>query len=196
MAKNDIKDLILGKARALVEENGSFTIKELTEATHVNIAAVNYHFGSKENLNRVIIQDVIADFKRVLSLYIFRLKKGVPINTFIPELVNVLFDFTTKNAGLIKYLFITMESQQFTADEMMSAFFSDNEFTATVYEALGRLINSDNPKEIAARYTVFFSAAIAPMVFQITQGLKGSKEAFNDQEFKEYYLEQMIRILS
>lgn len=196
MARDDIKTLIITKAKELIMDQGGFTIKELTDATHVNIAAVNYHFGSKDNLTKMIIQDLIGDLRKVLSYYIFRLERGIEIEVFIRELVNILYDFTVENAALLRYLFVSIDSQQLTSNELISAFFSENDFTTVAYGHLANLIGSENPKEIAARYMIFFASGAAPMIFELMQGKKESIATFQDEEFKTYYIQQMIKLLS
>ena len=71
MAKKDLKETMISAARSLIKEKGSFTIKELTDATNTNIASVNYHFGSKDNLSKIIITDLIVNLKEVLSFLYF-----------------------------------------------------------------------------------------------------------------------------
>ena len=46
------KDRILGAAEELFAQNGfaGTSLRQVTSRADVNIAAVNYHFGSKENL--------------------------------------------------------------------------------------------------------------------------------------------------
>lgn len=196
MGKEHIKDVILAKARELVKEHGGFTIKELTDATHVNIAAVNYHFGSKDNLTKVIIDDVIYDLKAVLTFYMYKLEQGMKVDDFLKEIVSGIYDFTVENAGLLKYLFYSFDKEQLTTSELINAFFSDNEFTKMVYHHVAKLVDSDNPKEILARYTIFFATGAAPMLLQLMQGKKGLSATFNDEEFKNYYVEQMMKLLN
>ncbi len=47
-----LKDRILYEAEALFAERGFYavTVREITRAAHCNLAAVNYHFGNKQNL--------------------------------------------------------------------------------------------------------------------------------------------------
>lgn len=196
MAKDDVKNLIMTKARELIKENGGFTIKELTDATHVNIAAVNYHFGSKENLTKTIIAELVSDLKRVLIYYIEKLEQGTPLDVFMSDLVNVIYDYTVTNAGLMKYLFLTLDSQQLSATELVSAFFSENEFTALVYSHLAKLIGSNNPKEIMARYMIFFATGLTPMLVGLMQGKKGISATFSDEEFKRIYIAQMLKLFN
>lgn len=196
MATNEIKELIITKARELIVEKGGFTIKELTDATNINIAAVNYHFGSKDQLTKTIITDLISDLKKVLMFYIEKLEEETAIDVFIHELVNVIYDYTVENAGLMKYLFLTFESQPLAATELVSAFFSENEFTALVYSHLAKLIGSYNPKEILARYMIFFATGLTPMLVGLMQGKKGITATFSDEEFKNIYIAQMLKLLN
>lgn len=196
MAKEDIKELILSKAHELIREKGGFTIKELTDATHVNIAAVNYHFGSKDNLTKVIISDVVNNLKKVLTYYIIRLETGIKMDEFMAELVNIVYDFTVENTGIIRYLFLSLDNQLLTTNELVHAFFSENEFTTVVYGHLAKLIGSENPKEIAARYMIFFAAGAAPMFAQLMQNKQDVKATFNDEEFKRIYVAQMMKLLN
>jgi TetR/AcrR family transcriptional regulator, regulator of cefoperazone and chloramphenicol sensitivity len=48
----DSKDRILDEAEALFAEKGfhAVTVREITQAARCNLAAVNYHFGNKQNL--------------------------------------------------------------------------------------------------------------------------------------------------
>jgi len=48
----DAKDRILDEAEALFAEKGfhAVTVREITQAARCNLAAVNYHFGNKQNL--------------------------------------------------------------------------------------------------------------------------------------------------
>ena len=58
MAKADTKDQILDAAEDLFAEQGfaSTTLRQLTTRAGVNLAAVNYHFGSKEDLAIAVLR--------------------------------------------------------------------------------------------------------------------------------------------
>ena len=52
--KNTIsRERLLDEAEALFAKKGfhAVTIREITQAAHCNLAAVNYYFGNKENLS-------------------------------------------------------------------------------------------------------------------------------------------------
>ncbi|KHT19435.1 TetR/AcrR family transcriptional regulator [Pectobacterium brasiliense] len=58
----DIKQRILREAITIFACKGSelTTIREITEATNVNVASVNYYFGSKEGLLRAVLDNVLG----------------------------------------------------------------------------------------------------------------------------------------
>ncbi|PWC13962.1 TetR/AcrR family transcriptional regulator [Brenneria corticis] len=58
----DIKQRILREAITIFACKGSelTTIREITEATNVNLAAVNYYFGSKDGLLRAVLDAVLG----------------------------------------------------------------------------------------------------------------------------------------
>jgi AcrR family transcriptional regulator len=70
---NETRERILNAARKLFEER-SFTqvsVREITEAAGVGVAAINYHFGNKEGLLRALtlrqVPEVIAERKQLLE---------------------------------------------------------------------------------------------------------------------------------
>ena len=63
MAAQSTKDRILGAAEALFAEGGfsGTSLRQLTQLANVNLAAVNYHFGSKDKL-------ILEVFRRRLDI--------------------------------------------------------------------------------------------------------------------------------
>lgn len=67
----DTKRKILEAAMQLFALKGfeGTTIRQIAELAQVNVASLNYHFKSKENLRQAILSEVIDDFKcNILSL--------------------------------------------------------------------------------------------------------------------------------
>lgn len=63
------RERILDAATALFAEHGfhATTIRDLATRAGVNIAAVNYHFGSKEELHAVVIDNALSRWSAELS---------------------------------------------------------------------------------------------------------------------------------
>jgi AcrR family transcriptional regulator len=64
MASQDTKTALLEAAKQLILERGyaGATVRELAAASGANVAAVNYHFGSRENLLNQAMLDVFAEW--------------------------------------------------------------------------------------------------------------------------------------
>ena len=92
--------------------------------------------------------------------------------------------------------FVTIEGQKDVGNEILAAFFSNNDFTKAIYEQLAVVIGSNNPKEIAARYMVFFVSGVVPMLLELIQGKAESIASFTDPEFKKFYLAAMRKLLT
>lgn len=62
MSSQETKDTILDAAEALFAEQGyaATSLRQLTAEAGVNLAAVHYHFGSKEDLARAVLSRRIA----------------------------------------------------------------------------------------------------------------------------------------
>ena len=73
MQTTDTKGRILGAARDLFEEEGlgGFSVRAVTARAGTNVAAVNYHFGSKAALLRAVVREafdgVAAGQRRLLD---------------------------------------------------------------------------------------------------------------------------------
>ncbi len=62
----DTRERILDAAERIFGERGfaGTSIREITKAAGVNIAAINYHFGSKEELLRAVLSRIVAPVNR------------------------------------------------------------------------------------------------------------------------------------
>ena len=66
MARIDPKDRLLDTAEQMFAEHGyaATSLRQLTSAAGLNLAAVNYHFGSKEELAKAVLARRIAPINR------------------------------------------------------------------------------------------------------------------------------------
>ncbi len=78
---------ILGAAEALFMERGfaATSLRMITAQAKVNLAAVNYHFGSKESLIREVFDRRLAPLNRARIQYLDRLEMAVADRTLTVE---------------------------------------------------------------------------------------------------------------
>ncbi len=193
MSKKDVRVVLLETTKQLIKERGYVTIKDITDKSYMNIAAVNYHFGSKDRLIEAVILDVLNDLKRAVSK---RLQRQVEedFTLLLAEMLSLIMTFADENAGIFKYLFLSIDNQIMSANELFNAFFNDTEFTTLVYTKLSAAIKSDDPHELRARYLIIFSAAILPMLFELLQVDEKDMAPYREPAFYEAYINQLIRL--
>jgi AcrR family transcriptional regulator len=79
-APPDTKDRILDVAEEIFAEKGysATSMRTITSSAHVNLAAVNYHFGSKAQLYQAVFQRRVAPMnkKRIQALDALEQKSG------------------------------------------------------------------------------------------------------------------------
>lgn len=93
------REQIVEAAEKIFAENGfrAMTLRAVTKSAHVNLAAVNYHFGSKTNLMRAIIERRIDPInkERIERLDTFIAEhspKPVPLEQIFEALFRPFFD--------------------------------------------------------------------------------------------------------
>ena len=67
-SRDQKKELLLDAAVAIYARQGDFTARELAAESGMNIASLNYYFGSKENLMDMIEQQLIDIFVEEITL--------------------------------------------------------------------------------------------------------------------------------
>jgi AcrR family transcriptional regulator len=75
-------------AQTLIAKHGaaSISLREITDAADVNVASVSYHFGSKDELCRVAIEDALGDMAATHTAVLAQL----PPAAGIPQIAEAL----------------------------------------------------------------------------------------------------------
>ena len=85
MSDPSTKDRIIAAAQALFAEKGfpATSMREITTRADVNLAAINYHFGSKENLLHEILRQCIGPLNQERLAALDRLEAAA-LETGVP----------------------------------------------------------------------------------------------------------------
>ncbi|MCI4032524.1 TetR/AcrR family transcriptional regulator [Dickeya dianthicola] len=92
----DVRQRILQEAITRFAHKGSelTTVREITEATQVNVAAINYHFGSKDGLLQAVLDAVLqplnAERDRLLDETARRWGESPPLAALLDALLRPL----------------------------------------------------------------------------------------------------------
>src|SRR5690606_8661318 len=107
MRDESIKKLIIQSTKELIKEKGDVTIKDIADYTHVNIAAVNYHFSSKNNLVQIVISDIMNEFKSDILIKDKSYDQDmVYLEVFLTEFLSLTYNYIFTQKGVIKYLYL------------------------------------------------------------------------------------------
>lgn len=86
------KSRILDAAEQLFAERGfaETSLRTITTRARVNLASVNYHFGSKKSLIQAVFDRFLQDFTKELSLELMTLEQFEPSQLEAEKLLNAL----------------------------------------------------------------------------------------------------------
>jgi AcrR family transcriptional regulator len=141
------KERILGAAESLFAQRGfdGASLRQLTSAAGVNLAAVNYHFGSKEKLVEQIFRrrlDALNN-RRLEALALIAGHEGTTIDDVLAAFIRPALDLSHDESGS---LFMRVLARAFAEhDDTLRQFLSDNyghvmrQFTAEFARLLPQL---------------------------------------------------------
>jgi len=198
MKTQDIKRKIIETTKVLMQTNTHITIKDIADACFMNIAAVNYHFGSKENLLLTVMDEVVETLKGEIVDFINNQKNDTPIESFLESIVTYIYNYAIENIGILNYLFLTKELQSESSNALVKTFFTENKFTNMVYDNLKDVLKTDNKKELGARYMILFSSFAIPLFIQLSEVNQKSNtpiDTFKDPEFRKFYIKQLVKMV-
>jgi AcrR family transcriptional regulator len=124
MGQGDTKKNILDAAEKLFSSNGfsSTSLRVLTKEAGVNLAAVNYHFGSKEELIKAVIERRLLPLNRLRTEKLQSVKKRAEEEKRLPGVREVLLafiepTFAFRKSGKGAQNFITLIGRTFSEPE-------------------------------------------------------------------------------
>ncbi len=139
---------ILGAAEALFAERGfaGASLRQVTSAANVNLAAVNYHFGSKDNLIEEVFRqrlDTLSQ-RRLERLAAVTAGGKATLETVLDAFITPALELSLNDAGGAVFMRVLARAYA-EQDSRLRTFLSDNyghvlkEFAATFARLLPRL---------------------------------------------------------
>src|SRR5690554_6439433 len=142
MRSNQIKRLIIEKTKELLKKNKNVTIKEIADACYVNIASVNYYFGSKDALLKIVTEEFIENLKVSLMEIITEQNGPNYIENTLRKTIQLLFERFLENAGIMSYLLENIGNEQ--GNILKDLFFTKNEFTEQIFTVFKQTTEEQN----------------------------------------------------
>lgn len=192
MRSNQIKQLIIEKTKELLKKNKNVTIKEIADACYVNIASVNYYFGSKDALLKIVTEEFIENLKVSLMEIITEQNGPNYIENTLRKTIQLLFEKFLENAGIMSYLLENIGNEQ--GNILKDLFFTKNEFTEQIFTVFKQTTEEQNQMRLEARYIILFASFILPLVLSLSLE-EETLDYYVRQNFTDLYLEELVHVI-
>ncbi|MGI6787858.1 MAG: TetR/AcrR family transcriptional regulator [Acholeplasmataceae bacterium] len=204
MSSNDLttKETIINATKQVLKQKGNATIKDIADAAFVNIAAINYHFGSKDNLITIVISEMVKGLRdEVAKLIHKRVETKDDFDILMTNLVNVVFQFAEENIGIVSYSFVQIATEPTTSNVLVEFFLQDEEFLSLIINSLQSIFPDASYETLFAKYLVLFSSFVVPFFlnFSITTqntNIPKSELAKYVDQFKGAYIAELRSFLT
>lgn len=195
------KEQIIEATRELLYERGNVTIKDISDKAYVNVAAINYHFGSKDKLIQIIIEEVIDALRNeILNIITEETAINIDVDKTMERLIDVIFGFAQKHTGIINYTILQMASQSETTNALINLFLVDNEFTTIILKQLAMIFPDMPEDQLFAKYLILFSSFIVPFFLNFHYDKLKKEQKLQEYDFfnqyKDYYINELKKLLT
>jgi AcrR family transcriptional regulator len=181
------KDKIINTTLRIIAEKGNldFTIREIVLDADVNIASVNYYFGTKKKLIQEIekkFSENYAEFENILKDTQIDPKKR------LLKWVDSLIEFLVNNPGIISIMSNKLFLSTNFDSNLQSFMIETNKLLARIIK---EIININDEEIIQFKLVKLVSDLISPMLF-----LRDFEELFGfsiqDKETRRRYIKAVI----
>ncbi len=195
-SQEDTAGRIIATATRLFAEKGydGTSTKQICEAADANIAAIHYHFGSKENLLKHIIQqlasEMLSSSRRSLQVPSSHDDMKVRLEIFLRETLEAVL----RNADVIIIIQREMEMRSSRAAEVFRTTFREH-FEALVKflaEAKKKLLIAHDVEPLFAAALLMGHIGNQPRSDRIYN--KYYRFSLADEKFRERWVKQTLRL--
>lgn len=195
MKNNEIKDKIIRETKSLLQKQRTVTIKDIADTCYMNIASVNYYFGSKEFLIQQVVSEVIEELKAKI-LHILYENKGKSKSVVLEEMIGFTYTYALENIGILSYLFLNQDMQQTSSNLLVDTFFSDNDFTRLIFKEITLSNQAIDQQTLYAQYMIMFSSFCMPLFISISNKDNSKQlKTFKDDKFRAVFIKELLRVI-
>jgi len=194
------KERLLDVSGELFAERGfdSVSLRMITDYAEVNLAAVNYHFGSKEELILAVVEDIVGPVneKRLEQLSKINSTSTNSLEAIIHAFIDPVFDFSGADAGADNKYYKLISRCIASRDERISSIIIKQfpEVLAKFVNSLTKVIpglSSDS----AHLKVMFMAGALAHSLFHYENLLLVSNGSF-DPSSRSVLKSELVSFLS
>jgi AcrR family transcriptional regulator len=199
MSQSDTAERILDAAEKLFAQNGyhNTSLRQITGEAKVNLAAVNYHFGSKEALLEEVFKRRLIPLNAIRSQALTRVKNQAAADKKRPDVADVLRGFVEPT---VRFCCIDPGCTHFSA--LVGRTMSDTDATVRkiflqyilpLFKQLSALLAEALPDVTPQK--VFWRLQFAIGATSHTMRLLGKEDGFVEQMHQEVDIEMIIEEL-
>ena len=187
------KEKILSTTIELYGIKGDITVREICEKAGVNVASINYYFGSKDNL----LKEVEKHYSRLLfniQNEIIMDKSKEPRRKLI-DWANALMKFVLDYPALIMLVTNLVLQDESYNPEIINKFLGSKESKENIQKIIYSITKIDNKEILNFKYMQLFSGVIGPIIFQMIPNIKDTNKVFidlNNEGERKKYIENLV----
>jgi AcrR family transcriptional regulator len=190
------KEKILSTTIELYGIKGDITVREICKKAGVNVASINYHFGSKDNL----LKEVEKHYSRLL----FNIQNEIIQDDIkeprqkLMDWANVLMEFVLEYPALIMLVTNLVLQDQSYNPEIIDKFIGNIESKENIQKIIYSITKIDDEEILNFKYMQLFSGVIGPIIFQMIPNIKDTYKVFmdlNNEEERKRYIESLVETI-
>lgn len=181
----DAEEKILDRVLYLIGQTGStrISIRDIAKEAGVNVAAVNYYFGSKDEMMRRVDEFYLKN--TIDSYSTLNIEKHTDEEKIL-NWANAIMEYSIRYPGIT----ILLKEKAGKSDELSKEIMrTTKEMNTKMFTILSRLIGG-NENSFALNKIIFISSILQPLS-DMHQTLY-SKEGFGDSTFRKKYIIHLI----
>ena len=185
----DSEEKILDRALFLIGQTGStkITIRSIAKEAGVNVAAVNYYFGSKDEMMRRVDEFYL---KNTIETYAALDCDDFNDSQKILNWADAVMEYSLRYPGIT----ILLKEKANKTDEMSKRIMQiTNEMNTKMFSILFRLIGGSE-ESFALNKIIFISSILQPLS-DMHQALY-PKEGFENSDFRKKYITHLLEKVS
>ena len=190
----DTKGKILETAIEIVGRKGEFTIRELTEKSGVNVAAINYYFGSKSNL----LKEVESHYSGLLYNIQYEILSHWEADAVekLAAWARGMMEFMFRRPAMIALIVNMINEDKSYKPLMIERIYLNKALKEVIEELIREGTGLTDERALRHRYLQLFSGVVGPVISQVVSSNYGGDQGtfdISDEEDLNIYIDTLVK---